>query len=245
MTPKKSIPENIMRILRSVVAKRARTVIGHIIEHGLITTEELKEKYGYNHPPRAARDVREQGIPLETFNVKDSTGRSIGAYRFAKWEDFRADKLKGRQAFSKQFKKDLVEKHGEQCRICSALFEERYLQIDHRVPYEIAGDDLLPNRNPDHYMLVCSSCNRAKSWSCEHCPNWIDKRDPTICQSCYWASPINYAHVAMRDIRRLEMVWQGNEAHQYDKVKRMADTAEEDMPTFVKKLLRRITGKRS
>lgn len=56
---------------------------------------------------------------------------------------------------------------------------------------------------------------------------------------------MNYAHVAMRDIRRLEMVWQGNEARQYDKVKKMADTAEEDMPAFVKKLLRRITGKRS
>jgi hypothetical protein len=241
--PKKDIPEDIMRKLRSVVAKRARTVIEHIIEHGLITTEELKEKYGYNHPPRAARDVREQGIPLETFNVKDSTGRSIGAYRFGKWEDFRADKLKGRQAFSKQFKKGLVEKHGEQCNICSASFEERYLQIDHRVPYEVAGDDVLPNRNLDHYMLVCSSCNRAKSWSCEHCPNWSDKRDPAICQSCYWASPMNYAHVAMRDIRKLAMVWQNNEVRQYDTVKKMADDAEEDMPTFVKELLRRIIRK--
>lgn len=232
-----------MRILRSVVAKRARTVIEHIIGHGLITTEELKEKYGYNHPPRAARDVREQGIPLETFNVKDSTGRSIGAYRFPKWEDFRADKLKGRLTFSKQFKKGLIEKSGEQCHICSASFEERYLQIDHRVPYEVAGDDVLPNRNIEHYMLVCSSCNRAKSWSCERCPNWNEKRDPAICRSCYWASPINYAHVSMSDIRRLAMVWQNNEALQYDKVKKMADDVEEDMPAFVKKLLRRIIRK--
>ena len=152
--PKKNIPQNIMRILRSVEAKRARTAIEHIIEHGLITTEELKEKYG------------------------------------------------------------------ERCHICSASFEERYLQIDHRVPYEVAGDDVLPNRNFDHYMLVCSSCNRAKSWSCEHCLNWAEKRDPDICQSCYWASPINYAHVAMRDIRRLAMVWQKNEARQYDTVKK-------------------------
>jgi 5-methylcytosine-specific restriction endonuclease McrA len=224
--PKKDIPED-------------------IIEHSLITTEELKEKYGYNHPPRAARDVREQRIPLETFNVKDSTGRSIGAYRFAKWEDFRADKLKGRRTFSKQFKKDLVEKHGGQCHICSASFEGRYLQIDHRVPYEVAGDDVLPNRNLNHYMLVRSSCNRAKSWSCEHCLNWAEKRDPDICQSCYWASPMNYPHVAMRDIHRLAMVWQNNEARQYDKVKKMADVAEEDMPTFVKELLQRIIRKRS
>ncbi len=145
---KRQIPENVMRILRSVTAKRPKTVIEHIVKHGLITTEELKEEYGYNHPPRAARDVREQGIPLETFSVKDSTGRSIGAYRFAKWEDFRVDKLKGRRAFSKQFKKDLVREFGEQCLICSSLFEERYLQIDHRIPYEVAGDDASPNRNP-------------------------------------------------------------------------------------------------
>lgn len=232
-----------MRILRSVTAKRPKTVIEHIIKQGLITTEELKEEYGYNHPPRAARDVREQGIPLETFSVKDSTGRSIGAYRFTKWEDFRVDKLKGRRAFSKQFKKDLVKKLGEQCLICSGSFEERYLQIDHRIPYEVAGDDTSPNRNLEHYMLLCSSCNRAKSWSCEHCQNWTEKHDLSVCQTCYWASPLNYKHIAMQDIRRLGMVWQGNEVSQYEAVKRMADDGEEDMPTFVKKLLRKAIKK--
>lgn len=60
--------------LEAVTAKRARIVIDHILEHGYITTEELKNKYGYNHPPRAARDVREEGIPLETFKVVGSMG---------------------------------------------------------------------------------------------------------------------------------------------------------------------------
>lgn len=232
-----------MRILRSVTAKRPKTGIEHIIKHGFITTEELKEEYGYNHPPRAARDVREQGIPLETFSVKDSTGRSIGAYRFAKREDFRVDKLKGRRTFSKQFKTDLVKKFGEQCLICSGSFGERYLQIDHRIPYEVAGDDTSPSRNLEHYMLLCSSCNRAKSWSCEHCQNWSKKHALSVCQTCYWASPLNCKHVAMQDIRRLGMVWQGNEVSQYEAVKRMADDGEEDMPGFVKKLLRRAIKK--
>jgi hypothetical protein len=48
-----------------VTAKRPKTVIGHILKHGQITTEELKNLYGYNHPPRAARDVKEHGIPIE------------------------------------------------------------------------------------------------------------------------------------------------------------------------------------
>ena len=40
-----------------------------------VTTEELKERYyGYNHPPRAARDVREQGIPLEPFRAPGRPG---------------------------------------------------------------------------------------------------------------------------------------------------------------------------
>ncbi|MCC7222318.1 MAG: hypothetical protein IT273_01230 [Chitinophagales bacterium] len=52
------------------------------MEHGFITTRDLETKYGYSHPPRAARDVREAGIPLETFNVKSEEGKSIAAYKF-------------------------------------------------------------------------------------------------------------------------------------------------------------------
>ena len=66
---KQEWPREFLDLLNSVQNKRARTVVDHILEHGQVTTEELKERYGYNHPPRAARDVREQGIPLETFNT--------------------------------------------------------------------------------------------------------------------------------------------------------------------------------
>lgn len=66
------LPDEFIERCRAVTAKRPRIVIEHILTHGYITTEELKEQYGYNHPPRAARDVREQGIPLETFRVTGS-----------------------------------------------------------------------------------------------------------------------------------------------------------------------------
>jgi len=236
---KPAIPPHIMKVLKSVTAKRPRTVIEHIIKHGHITTEELKEQYGYNHPPRAAGDVREQGIPLVTFKVRDSTGRSIGAYRFGAWKDFRSDRLKGRNAFSKQFKKDLVFHYGEKCHICSGTFAERYLQIDHRIPYEVAGDERFGERNMEDYMLLCSSCNRAKSWSCEHCQNWREARNLNTCSECYWATPENYRHIAMRDIRRLDLVWQEKEVNEYEHMKQMADSAEEELPDFVKELLRR------
>ena len=65
----KNYPPEFLNLLKSVVAKRPKTVIEHILKHGQITTEELKDTYGYNHPPRAIRDVREQGIPVKTFRV--------------------------------------------------------------------------------------------------------------------------------------------------------------------------------
>ena len=46
--------------------------------------------------------------------------------------------------------------------------DERVLQIDHRVPYEVGGDDKSETLNPDDFMLLSGSANRAKSWSCEH-----------------------------------------------------------------------------
>ncbi|WP_044290750.1 hypothetical protein [Rivularia sp. PCC 7116] len=67
MDSSQELPDEFIRLCKSVTAKRPKAVIEHILQHGYITTEDLKETYGYNHPPRAARDVRERGIPLETF----------------------------------------------------------------------------------------------------------------------------------------------------------------------------------
>lgn len=53
----------LLELLKKVTGKRAKTVIEHILQYGQITTQELKNTYGYNHPPRAIRDVREKGIP--------------------------------------------------------------------------------------------------------------------------------------------------------------------------------------
>ena len=39
------------------------------MQYGFVTTEQLKEIYGYNHPPRAARDVRELGIMRQVRRV--------------------------------------------------------------------------------------------------------------------------------------------------------------------------------
>ena len=215
-------------------------MITHILKHGYITTDELKTVYGYDHPPRAARDVREAGIPLETFKVvSPTTGRQVAAYRFGDPSKIRDDRAGGRRTFSKQFKLELIEKQGSRCAICLGNYEERYLQIDHRVPYEVVGDST-GERTINEYMLLCGACNRAKSWSCEHCPNWLEIRSPDICRACYWAIPESFEHVAMKNIRRLDVEWAGDETVDYDKLKERADLYDVQMPDYVKSLLKSL-----
>ncbi len=201
MNNHEELSEEFLQELKSVTSKRARIVIDHILAHGSITTEELEKTYGYSHPPRAARDVREQGIPLETFRVKSSDGRTIAAYKFGKVEDIRKGTFGGRKVFPKKLKADLYSENTGRCAVCAGKFEKRYLQIDHRIPYEIAGDAKHLNRKNQDYMLLCASCNRAKSWSCEHCPNW-ETKSSKICTQCYWAFPQEYTHISLREIRR-------------------------------------------
>jgi hypothetical protein len=240
----KKPPKELRKRLAAVTGKRPKTVIEHILKYGQITTEELRDKYGYNHPPRAAKDVRDQGIPLETFRLKGIDGRSIAAYRFADLSKICGGFIGGRHGFSKAFKDALVELKGSRCQVCFHEFEGRYLQIDHRVPYEVAGDVEFDERDTGSYMLACASCNRAKSWSCEHCRNWMELRVVKTCQSCYWASPGSYSHTAMHDARRLDLVWMGDETKTYDALKRTADASREPMPEYVKKALRRLMSEK-
>lgn len=231
-------PPEFLERLRMVTRTRAKTVIDHILEHGFVTTEELRDIYGYHHPPRGARDVREEGIPLETFRVRDKDGRSIGAYRFGDPEAVRKGREGGRKVFSRQFKNELLQIADSKCQICSQVFESRYLQVDHRVPYEVSGDTLESERNTEDYMLLCGSCNRAKSWSCEHCANWLVNESAEVCKTCYWGHPESYTHIALKPIRRLDMVWTEDEVDEYEDLRKRAEAHNEPMPDYVKSVLR-------
>ena len=228
-------PKEFLELCKSVTAKRPKTVIDHILKYGQITTEELKDRYGYNHPPRAVRDVREYGIPLVTFRVTGSDGRKIAAYRFGDTDAKRFKKLSGRTGLSKKIKEFLIDKYGCKCFIYLEKMVERELQIDHRVPYEIAGE--VPEQNPDDFMLLSGSANRAKSWSCEHCENWRVQKKRSVCLSCYWAYPENYSHIAMLQIRRADLLWQGDEVEQYEQLRNDAKRSGQTIPEFVKQII--------
>ncbi|NOT16554.1 MAG: HNH endonuclease [Sulfuriferula sp.] len=231
------LPQTFIDLCQSVTAKRPKTVINHILEYGFITTEELKVRYGYNHPPRAVRDVREHGIAIETFRVDGSDGRKIAAYRFGDTTIQPFTKLSGRTGLSKKIKTALIAKYGCQCFIYLEKMAESDLQIDHRVPYQVDGDGANSELNPDDFMLLSGSANRAKSWSCEQCDNWQETKDRAICLSCYWAYPACYSHIAMRQVRRLDLIWQGDETDAYEELKSEASTQGKTMPVFVKEIL--------
>ena len=86
-------------------------------------------------------------------------------------------------------------------------------------------------------MLLSGSANRAKSWSCEHCENWISTKKRDICSECYWAYPENYSHIAMCQVRRVDLLWQGDEVEQYELLKEKAISDEKNMPEFIKQII--------
>lgn len=224
-------------LIDKVTAKRARVVIDHILEHGHISTEDLAN-YGYNHPPRAARDVREQGIPLVTFRVQSSDGRSIGAYRFGDPAKIQKHKLGGRRVLSKELHAKLYDAGGRRCYVCGHEYAKRYLQVDHRVPYEIAGE-VAEQDDDSGFMLLCGTCQRKKSWSCENCSNWVAKSEGT-CTTCYWVDPEEYEHVACEQVRRLELTFSGSqEVARFDNLKATIEANGECLQDFAKVLVLR------
>ncbi len=101
----------IYRCVEGSNKKESKIVIDTILEKGYCSTEDLKNA-GYEHAPRAARDVRELGIPLETYKIKDSTGKSIAAYRFGDWEEAKRknqlSKTSGRTQLTEKTKKCII-----------------------------------------------------------------------------------------------------------------------------------------
>jgi len=98
---KHKVPKQVLDKAKLITGKRSRLVVDHILKHGSITTEDL-ENYGYKHPPRAIRDVREQGLPLDMFWTKNTSGRRIAGYRLGDVTAIRNDRLGGRQVLSKE-----------------------------------------------------------------------------------------------------------------------------------------------
>lgn len=233
-----SIDPKILELCEKVKAKRPRAVIDFILKHGQVTTDDLLE-LGYAHAPRAARDVREQGVPLDTINVtNERTGRRMAAYVFGDPSKIKKGRIGGRKAFSKPFKDKLLAYYDCREAFTNEKLDGRYLQIDHRVPYEVAGDGAQHEGDLAEYMLLDASSQRAKSWSCEACDNWKEIQDEATCRACMWAFPENYSHIAMKQVRRVDVLWQDDETAVFDALKARADAEGTTVAAILKSLAR-------
>jgi hypothetical protein len=231
MTKGSRISGDLAEQIAAVTNKRARFVLDAIAKKGMVTTEEINQA-GYEHPPRAARDARELGFPIQTIKVKHSIGRNIAAYIFPKNARFGCGKS-GRRALTKKQRDGIIDAAAGRCQICGA---NENLQVDHRVPYEVAGEP--DGDNTTIFMVLCGSCNRKKSWSCEHCPNWTGKRSVAVCETCYWVGRTDYLHVATEQQRRADVVWRKAEVADYERLREKARRAAAAVPEYIKQLLR-------
>ncbi|MCZ8086154.1 MAG: hypothetical protein O9257_02315 [Brevundimonas sp.] len=203
-------------------SKRAADVLKVMLDKGAISTDEIND-LGYNHPPRAIGDVRDAGIPIITGRGTSRSGQRMAVYSFGSAANIQEGRVGGRSALPKKFKVALIARYGSIDCITGAKLDERVLQIDHRIPYRIAGDAGLADHDVEAYMLLDASSQRAKSWSCETCQNMTPAmRDPTICARCFWAFPEAYDHIAMQQIRRTNIAWQGADVDVHDRLQQVA-----------------------
>lgn len=233
-----AMDEDVVALVKSFIARvrtgRAVKAVEHILTHGHVTTDDLKA-LGYEHPPRAVSDVKDQGIPIVKVMVRSPSGRRMARYSLGTAADIVAGQA-GRTNFSRAFRQKLHELYGDRDTITGAEHDPRALQIDHRVPFRISGDAGLGDVSA--FMLLDGKSQRAKSWSCEHCTNYLHLHDPGVCRGCYWAYPESYTHVAMVEQRRAELVWTGDEVKGHDD---LADLARRQ-DLSVSDLLKRLGG---
>jgi hypothetical protein len=161
-------------------------------------------------------------------------GRKIAAYKFGDFADTSntLSRSAGRTVLSKALKQALIDKYGAKCFVYLEVMDERLLQVDHRIPYEIGGEP--DGTDLDMFMLLSPSANRAKSWSCEHCENWVTKK-PAFCIKCFWANPEDYEHVAGDRQRIIVIVFTGNEIEDYNRL--IEATGIEDANNLIKQLI--------
>lgn len=230
MPKKPKIPKDFLQRISTVKNKRALLVLKTIVEKGFVTTEDLN-KAGYGHPPRAARDVRELGFPLITIREKNSKGKSNASYKFDTSKNLQPNKM-GRRLLPKKKRDLIIRSANGKCQICGA---NHNLQVDHRIPYEVAGEP--KNEGEEHFQVLCGSCNRKKSWDCEHCENLLNIKDLEKCRTCYWAEPNVYIHVAMRQQRRVDLVWNDQEVADYERIKLEAERNQKSLSEQIKYIL--------
>ena len=137
-----SIDPRILAIVRRHLAdqpnSRASKALRAMLDKGSVTTDDLTA-LGYNRPPRAIGEVRDAGIPVVMEMVRTTEGKRMARYRLGSADDIQEDRHGGRSVLPKTFKAELLVRYGSADRITGAKLDPRVLQIDHRIPFRVAG----------------------------------------------------------------------------------------------------------
>ena len=203
--------------------KNCRVCTDTITHHGLHGRYERQE----SHSKLLEWSAREQAgrLPRIGSVIQDKIKRG---------------RIGGRTAFSKPFRNALIAHYDSRDAITGERMDSRHLQIDHRVPYEVAGEELHDESDLNKFMLLDASSQRAKSWSCEQCHNWQEGLDVAVCRSCFWAFPGSYTHIAGEQVRRVEVEWRGSEVAAFEKLRTRAKKDDMTVAAFIKELVKRL-----
>lgn len=67
--------------------------------------------------------------------------------------------------------------------------------------------------------------------------NWQELKKAEVCRRCYWAYPDDHDHIAMRQVRRADILWCGQEVSVYDRLKKRTADLQKDIPKFIKEII--------
>jgi hypothetical protein len=65
----------------------------------------------------------------------------------------------------------------------------------------------------------------------------LNDKLPQVCETCYWASPESYIHIALREVRRADILWNEDEVKAYERLKKSARRNHAPIPEHVKKII--------
>ena len=174
--------EYVDALLSPELSTRGKYVAQVILERGSVTCEIISKEY--QEYRRAIKDLRDVGVTLS----------KPGQEYYFDPQSF-VEAKESRNPLSTQEIQALLKKH-PRCTICH---QGGHLQGDHRVPWDIVGNQRYKLEGIQAFMALCPSCNTKKRDVCKPCPKTMP------CNDCYWAYPEKYTHIACLVMVRFEL----------------------------------------
>lgn len=175
---------------------RAKAAADLLMEKGVITKYDFEETHvPVSQAPRAIRDLKDHGIPIETLR-KISVPQAktkVNRYTLGSIDNINTSMRYGRMYDPTGMKEKLAKLHGDVCVFCGKKLTAKDRELDHKLPVNIFGDlSPVERLNPDNYQLVCRGCNRLKREATSHGAFDDQREGMDIVKQNYWYDPVQY-----------------------------------------------------